>query len=309
MAKMEPSAYIWVDGKLVPWAEAQIHVLTHGLHYGTAYFEGIRAYHCADGRSAIFRLTEHSQRLLNSGKIIDLLCPYTVEELNKACLDLLVANKMKDAYIRPLSFVGYGNLGILPADNPINTIIAAWSWGTYLGPEALEKGVRVKTSSFSRLHPNTHMGKAKATGNYVNSVLAKQEAIKDGYDEAIMLDTAGYVSEATGANIFIIRDNVIKTTPLTSILEGITRNSVMTVAKDLGYDVVETQFTRDEVYCADEVFVTGTAAEITPIREYDNRVIGEGKAGKITKEIQKAFFEIVQGNNPNYKHWLTYYNI
>ena len=308
MANLEPTPYIWFDGKLVPWNEAQVHVLTHALHYGTGYFEGIRAYACADGTSAVFRLQEHMQRLVNSAKILNLPCPYSVDELCKATIETLVVNKMKTAYIRPLSFVGYGALGVHPGENPMHTIIAAWAWGAYLGAEALDLGVRVKTSSFNRMHPNTHMGKAKASGNYVNSVLAKMEAVQDGYDEGIMLDTNGYVSEATGENIFIVRGSLIKTTPLTSILEGINRASIITIAKDLGYEVVETQFTRDEVYCADEVFFTGTAAEVTPVREYDNRMIGEGKAGKITKVLQNAFFDVVQGNNKKYAEWLAPYS-
>ena len=308
MANLEPTPYIWSDGKLIPWNEAQVHVLSHALHYGTGYFEGIRAYACADGSSAVFHLEEHMKRLVNSGKILNLTCPYTVDELCKATIATLVANKMKSAYIRPLSFVGYGALGVHPGENPIHTIIATWAWGAYLGAEALDSGVRVKTSSFARMHPNTHMGKAKASGNYVNSVLAKMEAVQDGYDEAIMLDTTGYVSEASGENIFIVRNSIIKTTPLTSILGGINRASVMTLAKDFGYEVVETQFTRDEVYCADEVFFTGTAAEVTPVREYDNRLIGAGKAGPVTKVLQKEFFDIVQGKNKKYTDWLTPYS-
>ena len=308
MPGLEPTPFIWFDGELVPWSDAKIHVLTHALHYGTGYFEGIRAYKCANGQSAVFRLREHMQRMVNSSKILALPCPYNVDELCKATIDTLVANKMSSAYIRPLSFVGFGSLGVYPGENPINTIIAVWNWGAYLGAEALEMGVRVRTSSFNRMHPNTHMGKAKASGNYVNSVRAKIEAVRDGYDEALMLDTNGFVSEATGENVFIVRGKTIKTTPLTSILEGINRASVITLAKDLGYEVVETQFTRDEVYCADEVFFSGTAAEVTPVREIDNRIIGQGRAGEVTKVLQKAFFEIVQGNNPKYKEWLTPYS-
>lgn len=309
MADLVATPYIWFDGKLVPWNEAQVHVLTHCLHYGTGYFEGIRAYQCADGSSAIFRLEKHMERLRNSGKILGIECPYSVEELCEATLETLKANEMKDAYIRPLSFVGYGALGVHPGKNPIQTIIAAWAWGAYLGAEALEQGVRVRTSSFNRMHPNTHMGKAKASGNYVNSVLAKAEAVRDGYDEALMLDTNGFVSEATGENIFIVRGKTIKTTPLTSILEGINRESVIELARDLGYEVIEMQFTRDEVYCADEVFFTGTAAEVTPVRELDNRVIGAGKAGPITKHLQEEFFAIVQGKSAKYAHWLTKYTV
>ncbi|MBQ7456715.1 MAG: branched-chain amino acid transaminase [Desulfovibrio sp.] len=306
---MKTTEFIWFDGKLVPWNEAQVHVLTHSLHYGSAVFEGIRAYACTNGGSAVFRLKEHAQRLLNSGKIIGLTIPYTVEELEKAIVDTLVANHMPDAYIRPLSFVGYGEMGVYPGNNPVQTIVAAWPWGAYLGAEALEKGIRVKTSSFARSHVNTSMSKAKAAGNYINSILAKIEAKEDGYDEAVMLDTNGFVSEATGENIFIVRDGVIKTTPWTSILGGITRDSIITLGRDLGYTVKEEQFTRDEFYIADEAFFTGTAAELTPIRELDHRQIGEGHAGAVTKHLQKEFFRIVKGENPAYEHWLHRYSI
>ena len=236
---MQTTDFIWFDGKMVPWADAQVHVLTHALHYGSAVFEGIRAYACADGTSAVFRLKEHSQRLLNSAKILRLNIPYTVDEISQGILDTLKANKMKEGYIRPLSFVGDGEMGVYPGNNKVHTIIAVWPWGAYLAPEALEMGIRAKTSSFARMHVNTLMSKAKAAGNYVNSILAKIEAKEDGYDEAVMLDTNGFVSEATGENIFIVRDGIIKTTPWTSILGGITRDSVMKVARDLGYTVEE----------------------------------------------------------------------
>ncbi len=308
MPPLKPTPFIWFDGKLVPWQDANVHVLSHALHYGTGFFEGIRAYKTADGASAIFRLHEHMVRFVNSGKILGLKCPYTVEAMEKAVLDTMVGNKMPEGYIRPLGFVGYGALGVHPGDNPINVIVATWEWGAYLGEEGRDHGVRVKTSSFNRMHVNTMMTKAKAAGNYVNSVLAKTEVTKDGYDEAIMLDTNGYVSEATGENIFIVRGNTIKTTPLTSILEGINRDSLMTIARDLGYTVVEQQFTRDEVYIADEVFFCGTAAEVTPVREVDNRTIGIGKTGPVTKKLQDAFFQIVKGQNPKYAHWLTKYS-
>lgn len=304
---MQTTDFIWFDGKMVPWADAQVHVLTHALHYGSAVFEGIRAYACADGTSAVFRLKEHSQRLLNSAKILRLNIPYTVDEISQAILDTLKANKLKEGYIRPLSFVGDGEMGVYPGNNKVRTIIAAWPWGAYLGPEALEMGIRVKTSSFARMHVNTLMSKAKAAGNYVNSILAKIEAKEDGYDEAVMLDTNGFVSEATGENIFIVRDGIVKTTPWTSILGGITRDSIMKVTRDLGYTVEEQQFTRDELYIADEAFFTGTAAELTPIREVDNRVIGAGHAGPVTKHLQKEFFRVVKGENPAYADWLSHY--
>lgn len=306
---MQTTEFIWFDGKLVPWNEAQVHVLTHALHYGSAVFEGIRAYKCADGTSAVFRLQEHAQRLINSGKILRLEIPYTAEQIADGIIETLKANKLAEGYIRPLSFVGLGEMGVYPGNNPVNTIIAVWSWGAYLGPEALEQGIRAKTSSFARMHVNTHMSKAKSAGNYVNSILAKIEAKEEGYDEAVMLDTAGFVSEASGENIFIVRNGIIKTTPLTSILGGITRESVIQVARDLGYTVEEQLFTRDELYIADEAFFTGTAAELTPIREVDRRQIGAGHAGPVTKQLQQAFFEVVKGQNPKYTSWLSHYSI
>ena len=304
---MQTTQFIWFDGKLVPWDQAQVHVLTHSLHYGSAIFEGIRAYACVDGTSAVFRLGDHCRRMLNSAKILRMTLPYTADQLAAACIETLVANKLPAGYIRPLSFVGYGEMGVYPGNNPVQTIIAVWPWGAYLGPEALEKGISIKTSSFARSHVNTSMSKAKAAGNYINSILAKIEAKEDGYDEAVMLDTNGFVSEATGENIFIVRDDIIKTTPLTSILGGITRNSVITVARNLGYTVEEQQFTRDELYTADEAFFTGTAAELTPIREVDHRQIGAGHAGPVTKRLQKEFFAIAKGEDPRYADWLTHY--
>ena len=306
---MQTTEFIWFDGKLVPWDQAKVHVLTHALHYGSAVFEGIRAYACPDGSSAIFRLQDHARRLLHSAKIIRMEIPFTADQIAAACVETLKANKMPAAYIRPLSFVGYGEMGVYPGNNPVQTIIAVWPWGTYLGAEALEKGIRVKTSTFARSHVNTSMSKAKAAGNYINSILAKIEAREEGFDEAVMLDTSGFVSEATGENIFIIRDGIIKTTPLTSVLGGITRHSIVTLARDLGYTVEEQQFTRDEVYIADEAFFTGTAAELTPIREMDHRQIGEGHAGPITKELQREFFGIVKGENRKYAGWLHHYTL
>ena len=306
---MQTTEYIWFDGKMVPSDQARVHVLTHALHYGSAIFEGIRAYACADGSSAVFRLEDHCKRLLNSAKILRMEVPYNAEQLAKACVETLQANKLKEGYIRPLSFVGYGEMGVYPGNNPVQTIVAAWPWGAYLGPEALEKGIRIKTSSFARSHVNTSMSKAKASGNYINSILAKVEAKEDGYDEAIMLDTNGFVSEATGENVFIVRDGIIKTTPWTSILGGITRDSIMALARDLGYTVEEQQFTRDEFYIADEAFFSGTAAEITPIRELDHRQIGVGHAGPVTKHLQQDFFKIVKGQNPKYASWLHRFTV
>ena len=306
---MQKMKYIWFDGKMVPWDQAQVHVLTHALHYGSAIFEGIRAYACADGTSAVFRLEDHCKRMLNSAKILRMKLPLTAEELVAACVETLKANELKEGYVRPLSFVGHGEMGVYPGNNPVQTIVAVWPWGAYLGAEALEKGIRVKTSTFARSHVNTTMSKAKAAGNYINSILAKVEAKDEGYDEAVMLDTNGYVSEATGENIFIVRDGVIKTTPWTSILGGITRDSVMKLAKDLGYVVEEQQFTRDELYIVDEAFFTGTAAEITPIRELDHRQIGVGHAGPVTKHLQTEYFKIVKGENSKYASWLHHYKV
>lgn len=304
---VQKSETIWFDGKQVPWDEANVHVLTHALHYGVGVFEGIRAYRCADGSSAVFRLREHVQRLFSSAKILRMEIPFTEDAIFDAIVETLQRNRLAEGYIRPLSFVGAGAMGVYPGDNPVQTIIAVWPWGAYLGAEALEKGIRVKTSSFARHHVNAMMTKAKASGNYVNSVLAKMEAKADGYDEALMLDVSGFVSEATGENIFMVRNGVIKTTPLTSILDGITRNSLMTLARDLGYEVVEQQFTRDELYVADEAFFCGTAAEVTPIREVDRRVIDKGSAGPVTKHLQQEYFRAVKGDNPRYDHWLHRY--
>ena len=286
-----------------------MHVLTHALHYGDSVFEGIRAYDCGDKGSSVFRLKEHAKRLVNSAKILCINIPYTEGQIYDACIDTLRANKMKAAYVRPLAFVGYGEMGVYPGENPVHTIIACWAWGAYLGPEALEKGIRVRTSSFARIHPNTLMSKAKAAGNYVNSILAKVEAKEDGFDEAVMLDTNGMVSEATGENIFIVENGVIKTPPLTSMLGGITRASLVQLGRDLGYTVEELPFTRDELYVADEAFFCGTAAELTPISSVDRRTIGSGHAGPVTKHLQKEFFKVVHGDNPKYKDWLAPYTI
>ncbi|MBM4338555.1 MAG: branched-chain amino acid transaminase [Deltaproteobacteria bacterium] len=297
---------IWMDGKLIPWDEAKVHVLTHTLHYGLGIFEGIRCYLCHDGRSAVYRLKEHIDRFYDSAHIGQLKMPFSKKELVEACKETLRANGLKAGYIRPLAFIGEGAMGVYPGDNPIRVAIITWSWGAYLGEGALEKGIRVKTSSYNRHHVNVMMTKAKISGNYVNSVLAKREAMKMGYDEALMLDTEGYVSEASGENIFIVKNGVIKTTPLTSILPGITRDSIIQIAKTRKIPLVEDKFTRDELYTAHESFFTGTAAEITPIREVDDRQIGEGKPGPVTLELQAAFFEIVKGKNPEFSEWLDY---
>jgi branched-chain amino acid aminotransferase len=297
---------IWMDGKLIPWEEANVHILTHSLHYGLAVFEGIRCYLGHDGRSAVFRLREHVDRLFDSAQIGDIKIPYSKREISEACKETLRANRLKEGYIRPIVFIGEGVMGVYPGDNPIQVAIITWSWGAYLGEEALEKGIRVKVSSYTRHHVNVMMTKAKICGNYVNSVLAKREAMKMGYDEALMLDTEGYVSEASGENIFMVKNGVLKTTPLTSILPGITRDSVIQIAKAKKITLLEERFTRDELYTAQEAFFTGTAAELTPIREVDDRSIGNGKPGPVTRELQAAFFDIVKGKNPEYREWLDY---
>jgi len=297
---------IWMDGKLIPWEEANVHILTHSLHYGLAVFEGIRCYLGHDGKSAVFRLREHVDRLFDSAQIGDIKIPYSKREISEACKETLRANRLKEGYIRPIVFIGEGVMGVYPGDNPIQVAIITWSWGAYLGEEALEKGIRVKVSSYTRHHVNVMMTKAKICGNYVNSVLAKREAMKMGYDEALMLDTEGYVSEASGENIFMVKNGVLKTTPLTSILPGITRDSVIQIAKAKKITLLEERFTRDELYTAQEAFFTGTAAELTPIREVDDRTIGNGKPGPVTRELQAAFFDIVKGKNPEYREWLDY---
>ena len=296
---------IWMDGKLVPWDKATVHVLTHTLHYGLGAFEGIRCYNTQKG-PAIFRLDEHVNRLFQTAHIFLIKIPYTQEEIKKAIIKTVKANKLKECYIRPLIYIGYGAMGLYPSDNPIKVSIAAWPWGAYLGEEGLELGIRVRVSSFIRNHVNSNMSRGKVCGYYINSQLAKKEAIVGGYDEGLLLDTEGYISEGSGENIFIVRNGLLKTTPLTSILEGITRDSILRLACDLGIPTKEQRFTRDEIYICDEAFFTGTAAEVTPIRELDNRTIGKGKAGPITKSLQAAFFDIVKGKNTKYNAWLTY---
>ncbi|MDQ7786585.1 MAG: branched-chain amino acid transaminase [Thermodesulfovibrionales bacterium] len=298
------TAKIWMDGKLVDWDHATVHVLTHTLHYGLGVFEGIRCYETRQG-PAIYRLDEHVARLFNSARIFLLDIPYTQREIREAIIKTVQVNRMKECYIRPLVYIGYGAMGLYPKDNPVSVSIAVWSWGAYLGEEGLKNGIKVKTSSFIRNHVNANMTRGKICGYYVNSQLAKKEAISCGYDEALLLDTEGYVAEGSGENVFIVRNGVLKTTPLTSILEGITRDSILEIAKDEGIDIREERFTRDELYIADEAFFTGTAAEITPIRELDGRVIGQGKPGRITKKLQSIFFDIVKGKNKKYKSWLT----
>lgn len=302
---MEKAKKIWMDGKLVNWADANIHILTHTLHYGLGVFEGIRCYEASKG-SAIFRLQEHIDRLFDSSRILQVEIPYTPEEISKAIIETVKVNKLRECYIRPIVYIGDGAMGIYPKDNPIKVAIAVWPWGAYLGEEGIKNGIRVKISSFTRHHVNVTMTKSKTCGNYVNSLLAKKEAISCGYDEALLLDTHGYVSEGSGQNIFIVRKGVLKTAPLPSVLEGITRNSVIEMAQNEGIKVIEENFTRDELYISDEAFLTGTASEITPIREVDGRITGKGKPGPVTKKLQDLFFKIVSGRDKAYKLWLTY---
>lgn len=301
---MEKSKYIWYNGKFVPWEKATTHVLSHGLHYGSGIFEGIRAYSNKKD-TYIFRLKEHYDRFYNSAKVAFIKLPYTQKILEEATIKLVKKNNLRDCYIRPLAFIGEGAIGINPDSNKVNIIIAAFKWGTYLGDEGVKKGIRTKISSFARMGVNSFMTKSKISGNYINSVFAKREALLSGYDEALMLDTDGYVSEGTGENIFIVRDGLIKTTPITTVLEGITRNCVLYIAKKNNIQVVEQKFTRDELYIADEVFLSGTAAEITPVREVDDRKIGNGKPGKITKMVQKEYLEMVKGISNTNSGFLT----
>ncbi len=302
---MQKSEQIWFDGELVPWEAAQVHVLTHTLHYGLGVFEGIRCYEQRDGGAAIFRLREHVDRLFGSAHILGMRLPFTPEQIHDACVTTVRVNKLRSCYIRPIAFLGAGEMGLAAVHNPVRVAIVVWSWGAYLGDEGVRNGVRLKTSSFQRMHVNTFMTKAKAVGNYVNSILAAVEARHAGYDEAMMLDTDGFVAECSGENIFIVRAGRVKTTPPTSILSGITRDTVLTLLRARGIDVVETRFTRDEAYLADEAFMTGTAAEVTPVREVDERQIGTGRPGAVTQELQRRFAAVIRGEDAQYRHWLT----
>ena len=298
---------IWMDSEFVPWDEAKVHVLTHTLHYGVGVFEGIRCYAGEDGRSAVLRLPEHIERLFDSAHILDLKIPFTPEQITEACLETVRVNNLKECYIRPLVFVGEGDRGLHARTNPIRVSIAAWAWGAYLGEEGLKNGIRVKTSSFQRSHINTLMTKAKAVGTYLNAILAGQEVWALGYDEALLLDTNGNVAEGPGENIFIVRKGKIRTPPLsTSLLPGITRDIVITLLRDGGYALSEESFTRDDIYLADEAFFTGTAAEVTPIRELDDRQIRGKTPGEVTSYLQERFFALTKGTDNNYGHWLTY---
>ncbi len=301
---LQATEKIWMNGSFVKWDDATVHVLTHSLHYGTAAFEGIRCYKTDDG-PAVFRLREHVDRFFDSAHILQMEMPFTREQIAGAILETIRVNKIDACYIRPLVYIGYGAMGVFPKDNPVQVSIAVWPWGSYLGEEGMQNGIRVKISSYSRPHVNATMVRAKTTANYANSLLAKREALKDGYDEALLLDPDGYVAEGSGENVFMVRKGVIKTPPLTAILEGITRDTIMQLAAERGMRLVEERFTRDELYIADEAFFSGTAAEITPIREVDNRRIGSGKPGRITQELQAAFFDVVHGRASRQEDWLT----
>ena len=298
---------LWLDGTIIEQPDAKIHVLTHSLHYGLAVFEGVRAYQTPDGRTTIFRLKEHTERLLNSAKIFQLNVPYSFNELMQAQKDVVLGNGLSSAYIRPLIRVGSEKLGISARDNTIHAAVAAWSWGAYLGEEGIKSGIRVKTSSYTHHHPNVTMCKAKAASNYPVSILANQEVTRTGYDEAILMDPQGYVCQGSGENLFLVKNGELHTPDLAGgALDGITRRTIMTFAQDLGIKVYERRITRDEFYLADEIFMTGTAAEVTPIREYDDRVIGSGTRGEITEKLQSLYFDVVQGRNDKYKDWLSF---
>ena len=297
---------IWLDGKFVDWSDAKVHILTHTLHYGLGVFEGIRCYPTADGRSAVFRLGDHIRRLFDSARINLMEIPFGRKEIEEASLETLRRNHLEEGYIRPIVFIGEGVMGLNPGSNLIRVAVIAWPWGKYLGEEGMENGIRAKISTFNRHHVNAKMTKGKTCGDYVNSILAKREALLDGYDEAIMLDVQGLVSEASGENVFIVRDGVLQTPPLYSVLDGITRATVCELARRRDIQVEERLITRDDLYVADEIFLTGTAAEVTPIREVDHRAIGSGSRGPVTKVLQQAYFDVVAGREPGFEHHLAY---
>ncbi|OZI24587.1 branched-chain amino acid transaminase [Bordetella genomosp. 7] len=304
MSMADRDGYIWYDGKLVPWRDATTHVLTHSLHYGLSVFEGLRAYKTASG-TAIFRLQDHTRRLCNSAHIYQIPMPFDTDTLNAAQCEVVRANQLESCYVRPLVFYGSEKMGVSPKGAQVHVAIAAWPWGAYLGEEALAQGIRVKVSSYARQHVNVTMPRAKVATTYANSILANAEALENGYDEALLLDTEGFVAEGAGENLFIVKDGVICEPEIASALTGITRSTVHALAADLGIPVVTKRLTRDDVYIADEAFFTGTAAEVTPIREVDNRKIGAGRRGPVTEKLQTAFFDVVSGRNPKYAHWLT----
>lgn len=305
MSMADRDGFIWYDGKLVPWRDATTHVLTHSLHYGLAVFEGVRAYKTERG-PAIFRLAEHTRRLLNSGKIYMMNIPFSHEELMQAQIEVVRSNQLKSCYLRPIAFYGSEKMGISTRGATVHVSVAAWPWGAYLGEDGIEKGIRVKTSSYARHHVNVTMPRAKVASTYANSILANLEVTAQGYDEALLLDTQGFVAEGAGENLFVIKDGKIYEPEIASALTGITRDSVMTIAREFGLEVQSKRLTRDDIYIADEAFFTGTAAEVTPIRELDDRIIGNGARGPITQKIQARYFDIVNGRAPEYDHWLTY---
>ena len=304
MSMADRDGLIWYDGKLVPWRDATTHVLTHSLHYGVSVFEGVRAYNTFNG-TAIFRLKEHTDRLFNSAHIYMMPIPYTREQIMEAQKEVVRANKLSECYIRPIAYYGAGKMGINPKGAGVHFAIAAWEWGSYLGNDGMEKGIRIKTSSYARHHVNVTMARAKLSATYANSVLANMEATQDGYDEALLLDVDGFVAEGAGENLFIVKNGVIYEPEIASALSGITRASVHALARDLGYEICTQRLTRDDIYIADEAFFTGTAAEVTPIRELDNRVIGAGRRGPITEKLQSLFFDVVHGKVPAHADWLT----
>jgi branched-chain amino acid aminotransferase len=304
MSMADRDGLIWMDGQMIDWRDANIHVLTHSLHYGMSVFEGVRAYKTIDG-TAIFRLREHTQRFFNSAKIFQMTIPFSFNELMKAQKDVVKLNKLESCYLRPIAWLGSEKMGVAARGNTVHVAIAAWPWGAYLGEDGFTKGIRVKTSSFTRHHVNASLVRAKASGYYINSILANSEATADGYDEALLLDTDGYVSEGSGENVFMVRNGVLYTPDVASCLDGITRDAILTIAKDEGIEVKEKRITRDEMYCADEAFFTGTAAEVTPIRELDRRVIGNGNRGPITAKLQSIFFDVLAGKNHRYATWLA----
>ena len=305
MSMSDRDGTLWLDGRYIPWRAANTHVLTHSLHYGMAVFEGVRAYQTTEG-TALFRLREHTERLLRSAHILQIPVPFALETLMDAQCQVVAQNHLKEGYIRPLVYLGSEKMGVSPRGAQTHVAIAAWPWGAYLGEEALQQGIRVKVSSYTRHHPNITLCKAKASGNYMNSILANNEATADGYDEALLLDVEGFVAEGSGENLFMVKRGVLYTPDLSSALEGITRDSIIQLAQERGITVLERRISRDELYTADEVFFTGTAAEVTPIREIDRRVIGQGTRGPLTEKLQSAYFDCVKGRAPAHRDWLTF---
>lgn len=307
MSMADRDGFIWLDGEMVPWRDAKIHVLTHTLHYGMGVFEGVRAYETHDGRTAVFRLKDHTRRLLNSAKIFQMKVPFDHDQLVEAQLDVLRQNQLKSGYIRPLVWIGSEKMGVSARDNQIHVSIAAWPWGAYLGEDGINKGIRVKTSSFTHHMPNISMCKAKAVSNYPVSIMANREVTQNGYDEAMLMDPHGFVCQGSGENVYLVKNGEVHTPDLSGgALDGITRQVMQRFCADLGIKFVERRITRDEFYICDEAFFTGTAAEVTPIREYDDRMIGDGKRGPVTEKLQTLFFDVVQGKNDNYSEWLSY---